>query len=77
MRILATPEVRLVQNGWKDAALWALRGGMSGSRRGLRPATWPGLAWGECLPLVSLLLLGLRPLPRPCDSGHHRDWPWG
>lgn len=61
MRILPTPAVGLAQKGWKDAALWALRGGTSGSRRasGAHPTCFNL----ERVPLRPLLLLALRLLP--------------
>lgn len=61
MKILPTPAVGLAQKGWKDAALWALRGGTGGSKRvsggQILP---PGLACTECCG-HHCWLLALRP----------------
>lgn len=77
MKILPTPEVGLVQKGWKDAALWALQGGTGDSKRvsgGQIPL--PGLAWRECCG-HHCWLLALHPLPRRCSSEHCQDHHWG
>lgn len=77
MKILPTPAVGLAQKGWKDAALWALRGGTGGSKRvsggQILP---PGLAWTECCG-HHCWLLTLSPLLRPCSLEHYQDHHWG